>query len=70
MQTAVLHIRKETAKMVVKRGDVFYADLDPIIGSEQGGCVTALDNLLCILHKTFLRTRPDNTAGRFVEFGQ
>lgn len=22
--------------MVVKRGDVFYADLDPIIGSEQG----------------------------------
>lgn len=24
-------------KMVVKRGDVFYADLDPIIGSEQGG---------------------------------
>lgn len=23
--------------MLVKRGDVFYADLDPIIGSEQGG---------------------------------
>ena len=23
--------------MIVKRGDVFYADLDPIIGSEQGG---------------------------------
>ena len=23
--------------MVIKRGDVFYADLDPIIGSEQGG---------------------------------
>lgn len=23
--------------MFVKRGDVFYADLDPIIGSEQGG---------------------------------
>lgn len=23
--------------MVVKRGDIFYADLDPIIGSEQGG---------------------------------
>ena len=22
--------------MVIKRGDVFYADLDPIIGSEQG----------------------------------
>lgn len=23
--------------MVVKRGDVFYADLSPVIGSEQGG---------------------------------
>lgn len=23
--------------MVIKRGDIFYADLDPIIGSEQGG---------------------------------
>ena len=23
--------------MVVKRGDIFYTDLDPIIGSEQGG---------------------------------
>ena len=24
-------------EMVIKRGDIFYADLDPIIGSEQGG---------------------------------
>ena len=23
--------------MVVKRGDVFYADLNPVVGSEQGG---------------------------------
>ncbi len=23
--------------MIIKRGDVFYADLEPIIGSEQGG---------------------------------
>lgn len=23
--------------MVVKRGDVFYADLSPVVGSEQGG---------------------------------
>lgn len=23
--------------MTIKRGDVFYADLDPIVGSEQGG---------------------------------
>ena len=23
--------------MIVKRGDVFYADLSPVVGSEQGG---------------------------------
>ena len=23
---------------VVKRGDIFYADLSPVVGSEQGGC--------------------------------
>ena len=23
--------------MVIKRGDMFYADLSPVIGSEQGG---------------------------------
>jgi mRNA interferase MazF len=23
--------------MIIKRGDIFYADLDPIVGSEQGG---------------------------------
>ena len=23
--------------MVIKRGDIFYADLNPVIGSEQGG---------------------------------
>ena len=22
----------------VKRGDIFYADLSPVVGSEQGGC--------------------------------
>lgn len=24
-------------RMIVKRGDVFYADLSPVVGSEQGG---------------------------------
>lgn len=24
-------------KMIVKRGDMFYADLSPVVGSEQGG---------------------------------
>ena len=23
--------------MIIKRGDIFYADLDPVVGSEQGG---------------------------------
>ena len=23
--------------MIVKRGDIFYADLSPVVGSEQGG---------------------------------
>ena len=25
------------AMMIVKRGDIFYADLSPVVGSEQGG---------------------------------
>ena len=25
------------SKMIVKRGDMFYADLSPVVGSEQGG---------------------------------
>ena len=24
-------------KMTVKRGDIYYADLSPVVGSEQGG---------------------------------
>ena len=23
--------------MLIKRGDIFYADLNPVVGSEQGG---------------------------------
>lgn len=25
-------------KMMIKRGDIFYADLNPVIGSEQCSC--------------------------------
>ena len=28
--------------MVIKRGDMFYADLSPVIGSEQGGITTVI----------------------------
>lgn len=31
-----LHYRRVN-RVIVKRGDVFYADLSPVIGSEQGG---------------------------------
>ena len=30
-------IKKEQIKMTVKRGDIYYADLSPVVGSEQGG---------------------------------
>ena len=28
---------KESEKMNIKRGDIYYADLSPVVGSEQGG---------------------------------
>lgn len=27
----------ESDKMIIKRGDIYYADLSPVVGSEQGG---------------------------------
>lgn len=29
--------KKEGVKLTVKRGDIYYADLSPVVGSEQGG---------------------------------
>jgi mRNA interferase MazF len=29
--------RKRGSKLTVKRGDIYYADLSPVVGSEQGG---------------------------------
>ena len=29
--------KERVSKMTIKRGDIFYADLSPVIGSEQGG---------------------------------
>src|SRR5574344_3011718 len=29
--------RRKVKKMQVKRGDIYYADLSPVVGSEQGG---------------------------------
>ena len=30
-------LTKEGARMIVKRGELYYADLSPVVGSEQGG---------------------------------
>ena len=30
--------------MIIKRGDMFYADLSPVIGSEQGRYKTSINN--------------------------
>jgi mRNA interferase MazF len=35
--SAIIIINKEMKFLVVKRGDIYYADLRPVIGSEQGG---------------------------------
>ena len=34
---ALRRVIYQMTTMVVKRGDIFYADLSPVIGSEQGG---------------------------------
>jgi len=31
------HVGSEFNFMIVRRGDIFYADLSPVVGSEQGG---------------------------------
>ncbi len=35
--TEVIKIVSESDKLNIKRGDIYYADLSPVIGSEQGG---------------------------------
>jgi len=30
-------MRKELDKLTIRRGDIYYADLSPVVGSEQGG---------------------------------
>ena len=31
------HAEKGITEMIIRRGDIFYADLSPVVGSEQGG---------------------------------
>ena len=68
--------------MTVKRGDIFYADLSPVVGSEQGGVrpVVIIQNDVGNRHsptviaaaitsktdKTHLPTHIDVTADRYV----
>lgn len=37
MQKNKKHLPKGKVKMNVRRGDIYYADLSPVVGSEQGG---------------------------------
>jgi len=32
-----LNLLRSVSRLIIRRGDVFYADLSPVIGSEQGG---------------------------------
>ena len=38
--------------MIIRRGDIFYADLRPVVGSEQGGVrpVLIIQNDVCLLY--------------------
>lgn len=32
-----LNLPRSVSRLIIRRGDVFYADLSPVVGSEQGG---------------------------------
>ena len=44
--------------MVIKRGDIFYADLRPVVGSEQGGITSQM-------HKSKLPTHVELDSARY-----
>lgn len=50
--------------MIIKRGDVFFADLDPVVGSEQGGIrpVLVVQNNIGNRHSPTLVVLPLSTA--------
>lgn len=58
--------RKEVLQkqMIIKRGDVFFADLDPVVGSEQGGIrpVLVVQNNIGNRHSPTLVVLPLSTA--------
>ena len=50
--------------MLIKRGDIFYADLDPVVGSEQGGVrpVLVVQNNIGNRHSPTLVVLPLSTV--------
>lgn len=50
--------------MIIKRGDIFYADLDPVVGSEQGGIrpVLVVQNNVGNRHSPTIVVLPLSTA--------
>ena len=53
--------------MVIKRGDIFYADLRPVVGSEQGGVrpVLIIQNDTGNKHKAKLPTHVELDASKY-----
>ena len=58
--------------MVIKRGDIFYADLRPVVGSEQGGVrpVWVIPTVICAaitsrMNKAKLPTHVELDASRY-----
>ena len=49
--------------MIIRRGDIFYADLRPVIGSEQGGIrpVLITSNNMCNKHSQVITVVPLST---------
>lgn len=80
-QTDEVEISKVKVGNMIKRGDIFYADLRPVIGSEQGGIrpVLIIQNdvgnkhsptVICAaitsqMHKAKLPTHIELNAGRY-----
>ena len=52
---------------IVKRGEIYYADLSPVVGSEQGGMRPVLSIILLEQIRTLDKTRLRERMGRVDE---
>ena len=56
-------------ELTIKRGDIYYAELNPVIGSEQGGTrpVLIISNDIGNKHRLYRRRHHGRTFLRFAE---